>query len=144
MTRSMLPAEPLWNVLDDEEVLARLDIAERPRLAREDCERRRPPQASLERRLLLLQVPHGHEPVRTLRPRAEVVVQRPVVEKPDEHERSDREPAARAGSAETPAAGLSRGHPAGVLRPRPRSSGVPGEELRPGDGSRSLRLRDPG
>src|SRR5436305_6691973 len=108
MTGRMLPALPLRDVLDDEEVLARPDVAERPRLAREDSQRRRPPQPLLEPGLLQLQLPHGLELDRALRARVEVVVQRPVIEESDEHERSDREPAACHRSTDPPARPLLR------------------------------------
>jgi len=119
----MLPAPPLRDVLDDEEVLARPDIAEHPRLAGEDGERRRTPETPLERRLLLPQLPNGRDPDRTLRARVEVIVERPVVEEPYEQERPDREPAASDWSTEAPAALLPRSHPARVLPRGSRSFG---------------------
>ena len=123
MTRYMLPATPLRDVLDDEEVLAGAHIAERPRRGRERSIRGRVPEALLERGLLPLQLSHGRQLHRALRAGIEVVVQRAVVEKPDEHEHGYRQPATGDGSAETPAACSSRSHPAGVLRRFPRSCG---------------------
>src|SRR5437763_6637605 len=104
MTTSMLPAPPLRDVLDDEHVLARADVAERAGLAQEDGRRGRPAHPPPERRLLLLELLDGGEPDRPLRARVEVVVQRPVVEKADEQERSDGEPATCHRSSDAPAA----------------------------------------
>src|SRR5690348_2272915 len=96
MTFSMLPAPPLRNVLDDVEVLAGADLAERP---------------------------HRRDPGRPLRAGVDVVVQRPVVEQPDEHESSDRKPAARDLSTRAPATFPARSHPRRVLRRAARSCG---------------------
>src|SRR4051812_46370341 len=110
MTPSMLPAPPLRDVLDDEEVLAGADVAERPRLGGEGSVRRRVPEPLLEHDLLPLQLLDRRELDRSLRARGEVVVQRPVVEEADEHERAHREPAASDRSTEAPAALLPRSH----------------------------------
>src|SRR6476660_2871729 len=93
MTCSMLPAQPLRDVLDDEQVLAGAHVAEGPRLGRESGIRRRVPEALLELGPLPLQLVHRLHLGGALRARVEVVVQRPVVEKADEHERAHREPA---------------------------------------------------
>src|SRR5258705_8332559 len=122
MPPSMLPAPPLRDVLDDEEVLAGADVAECPRLGGEGSVRRRMPEALLERDLLPLQLPHGRELGRSLRARGEVVVQRPVVEEADEHERAHREPAPGDRSTKAPAL-LPRSHAARVLRRGPRARG---------------------
>ena len=116
----MLPALPLWDVLDDEEVLTRTYVAERPRRGRQGGKRGCVLEPLLEPGLLLLQLVHGRDPDGALRPRLEVVVQRPVVEKRNEGKRPDRKPATGDGSSNTPAA-LLPGHSAGVLRPVPRS-----------------------
>src|SRR5579884_1926320 len=121
MTPSMLPAPPLRNVLDDEEVLARPDVAERSRLRRERSQRRRVGEPPFERRLLLLQLPHRLPLDRALRASIEVVVQRPVVEEPDEQKRADSQPSAGDTSSGAAAALLPRGHPVRVLRPARRS-----------------------
>src|SRR5262250_2938563 len=112
MTLCMLPAPPPRDVLDDEEVLTRTYIAERPRRGRERGKRRRVLESLLETRLLLLQLPHRRDPGGPLRTSVEVVVERPVIEEPHEHERTHREPTARDGSTHHPAAALlPRGHP---------------------------------
>jgi len=116
----MLPALPLWDVLDDEEVLTRPDVAQRPGLAHDHGDGPGPVEPTQERGLLLLQLVHGRDPDGALRPRLEVVVQRPVVEKRNEGKRPNRKPATGDGSSNTPAA-LLPGHSAGVLRPVPRS-----------------------
>ena len=116
----MLPALPLRDVLDDEEVLTGPDVAQRPGLPHDDGQRPGSVEPTQERELLLLQLVHGRDPNGTLRPRLEVVVQGPVVEKRNEGERPDRKPATGDGSSNTPAA-LLPGHSAGVLRPVPRS-----------------------
>src|SRR5438874_1088012 len=90
----ILPAPPLRDVLDDEEVLAGTDVSEQPHLRSERGRRRRLTELPLESRLLAVQLRELGEPLRTLPARVEVVVQRPVVEEPDEDENSDREPAA--------------------------------------------------
>src|SRR5579884_53425 len=119
----MMPAPPLRNVLDDVEVLSRPDVAESPRLGREGGQRGSVLQTPLERGLLPLQPPHGRDAGGALRPRVEVVVQRPVVEEPDQDERRHREPATRDRTTDTPAASLPRSHPAAFLRRAPRSCG---------------------
>src|SRR5262249_61826271 len=123
MTRRMLPAPPLRNVLDDEVVLAGPDVTERPRLGGEGGIGRGVLELLLERGLLLLQLSHRRELGRTLRARIEVVVQRPVVEEADEHERTYREPATGNPSSEAPAALLPRGHPVRARRRKPRRGG---------------------
>src|SRR5438034_3094641 len=123
MTPSMLPAPPPRDVLDDEEVLAGADVAERPRLGGEGGVRRRMPEPLLERDLLPLQLPHGRELDRSLRACVEVVVQRPVVEEPHQHECAHREPAPCDGSTKARAALLPRSHAARVLRRAARSCG---------------------
>src|SRR5262245_18714241 len=93
MTRRMLPAPPLRDVLDDEVVLAGPDVTERPRLGGESGIGRGVLELLLERGLLLLQLSHRRELGSTLRARIEVIVQRPVVEEADKRQRTHREPA---------------------------------------------------
>ena len=112
MPITMLPSPPLRDVLDDEEVLAGSDVAERPRFLHEHRERRSPLELLLKLCVLLLQLPHRRDPNRALRARVDEVVQRPVVQKPDEEQSSNREPAARDGAADAPAMLLLRSHPA--------------------------------
>src|SRR5579884_3302777 len=92
--RRMLLAPPLREVLDDEQVLARTDVAEHSRLRREDCVRRRPLQPPLQRVPLLLQPAHGRGLRGLLRMGGHVGAQRLVVEERDERERAKAEPAA--------------------------------------------------
>src|SRR5438552_595485 len=83
-----------------------------------------PPAASrLEHRLLLPQLSHCLQLHRVLGARIDVVVQRPVVEEADQHERAHREPATGDRSTEAPAALPGRSHPARVLQQAPRSCG---------------------
>src|SRR4051812_44035579 len=85
---------PLRDALDDEEVLAGADVAERARFARERGEARGGAEPMLELRLLPLQLLDGRPAVGELPVRVDVSPQRPVVEEPDEREHADRHPAA--------------------------------------------------
>ena len=118
----MLPALPLRDVLDDEEVLARPDVPERPGFAHDYGKRPCAAQPVLQRGLLLLQLPHRRDPDGALRSGLEVVVQRPVVEQRDERQGRHREPTAGGRTSNTPTA-LLRSHSAEVLRLKPRSFG---------------------
>jgi hypothetical protein len=102
MPISMLPAPPLRDVLDDEEMLAGTDVAERPRFLHQDRRRRCTPKVELEPRVLPLELSHGGDPNRALRTRVHEVVQRSVVEEPDQEQRADRKPATRDRAADAP------------------------------------------
>src|SRR5262249_58887036 len=75
MTSSMLPAPPLRDVLDDEQVLARTHVAEGTRRGRERGQRRGVGEPLLETRLLPLQLPDGGDPGGALRASIDIVVQ---------------------------------------------------------------------
>src|SRR5947209_4297581 len=94
MAAAILPAPPLRDVLDDEEMLARADVAEQPRLGGD--RRRRPGVAELppEHRVLTFELRDLGDPGRPLRARGTVVVERPVVEERDEEKDGERERAA--------------------------------------------------
>src|SRR5437763_637998 len=81
-----LALPPLRDALDDEEMLARLDVAECARLAGERRERGRGAELMLEVRLLVAELLHRRRPMRLLVPRIHVCLERAVVEQRDEHE----------------------------------------------------------
>src|SRR5947209_20163369 len=84
---SAQPLPPGVDVLDDEEVLARADVAERARFARNGGDRRGRTEPVLERLLLVLEAPDDRLPLAELPACVDVCLQRAVVQKRDEHER---------------------------------------------------------
>ena len=85
---------PLRNALDDVEALAWTHVAEGPRLPRENGERGRPVKPVLEPRLVGLELLHDGVVPAELAARIDVCLERTVIEKRDEQQRANREPAA--------------------------------------------------
>src|SRR5437899_2065776 len=115
--------------LDDEEVLARANVTELARLARERAEARRRAKPALELAFLLCELADLCTARAELVPRCEVRAQRVVVEVPDDHDGRHRGPAARerrdrwtAGALPGHGPLISRGPCAAPARPRRRRS----------------------
>jgi hypothetical protein len=94
------PFPPRRDVLDDEEVLARVHVSKRARFARDRGDGGRRAEPALEVRLLVLEAADDGATLAELSARVDVRLQRAVVEKRDEHERPDGEPAAEGHPAE--------------------------------------------
>src|SRR5439155_10896970 len=92
--RSSKTVPPLLDPLDDEELLARADVPQAARLARELGRARRELEAPFERLLLGLERVHLRSPCVQRVVRRDPAPQRPVVEQRDEQDRAHREPAA--------------------------------------------------
>jgi hypothetical protein len=112
-----LALPPLVDALDDEEMLARADVAECARFAREGGERRRRAELPFQLRLLVAELLHRSRPLRLLVPRVDVGLERAVVQQRDEDEHSHRDPAAKHGRARRTTA-----RHAPRLRPEPVTS----------------------
>jgi len=84
---------PRLDPLDDEEALARLDQPEPPRLADKRRVARGVGELPFKLPLLVAEAPDFAGALHKRVTRVDVCVQRPVVEKPDEAERPDAEPA---------------------------------------------------